>query len=85
MIRIIDSIYEMRFVEKISRPIGRGVKEEYVEKVAGKMENLHGKLHRIQVELVDKANSENGNMKPRSIVGSATHKPLDWKKSIRTI
>ena len=43
-LRIIDSIYEMRFIEKISRPIERRVKEEYVEKVAGKMEILHAKL-----------------------------------------
>ena len=84
-LRIIDSIYEMRFIEKISRPIERRVKEEYVEKVAGKMEILHAKLEKIRGELADKANPEYGNAKPKSVMGSVTHKPIDFKKSIRSI
>ena len=30
VVRAIESLYEMRFVEKISRPIDRKVKEDYI-------------------------------------------------------
>lgn len=56
-----------------------------VEKFAGKMESLHNKLERIKFEIGERAQSENGNTKGRSVLGSATHKPLDWKKTIRAI
>ena len=49
------------------------------------MEGLHHKLDRIKVELGDKSQSQNGNTKGKSVLGSATHKPADWKKSIRAI
>ena len=34
---------------------------------------------------MDKANTENLNAKPKSVMGSVTHKPIDFKKSIRSI
>ncbi len=49
------------------------------------MENLHNKLERIKIEIGERNQSENGNAKGRSVLGSATHKPLDWKKTIRSI
>ena len=49
------------------------------------MESLHGKLEKIKSEFVDRSPSENGNMKQKSVIGSVTHQPLDWKKSIRRI
>lgn len=75
----------MRFIEKISRPILRKEKEEYVEKFAGKMENLHNKLDRIKNQLANKFAPEIANNKYRSVVGSVTNRPMDWKKSIKTI
>ena len=40
----------MRFIEKISRPVEKRLKEEYVEKFAGRMESLHNILERIKAE-----------------------------------
>lgn len=41
---LMDNIYNMRFIEKVSSPIGKQEKEVLVEKFAGKLEKLHSKL-----------------------------------------
>jgi hypothetical protein len=49
-----DNLHEMRFIEKISRPVEKRVKLEIVEKFAGKMERLHSLLEKIKCQLVKK-------------------------------
>ena len=80
-----NTLNEMRFIEKISRPIERRTKEEYVEKFAGWMENLHNKLHQIKSDLTNKFTNQKINNKQKSVVGSLTNEAIDWKKSIRAI
>ena len=71
-----DNLNEMRFIEKISRPIERRTKEEYVEKFAGKMECLHNKLENIKSDLTKKLFKEMNSNKQKSIIGSVTNETL---------
>lgn len=48
------------------------------------MESLHNKLDKIKSEYAERSTLDNTN-KHKSIYGSVTHHPIDWKKSIRTI
>ena len=50
----------MRFIEVICRPIEKIKKEEYVEKFAGRMENLHIILEKIRSEIKNKHNESKG-------------------------
>ena len=80
--RSIESLYEMRFIEKISRPIEKRTKEEIVEKFAGRMENLHNILNRIKTSIVFHPDSMT---KEKSVVGSTTITSFNHRKSIRNI
>jgi hypothetical protein len=43
----------MRLIERISRPVDKKTKEDYINRFAEKMELLHIKLFKIRTEIVE--------------------------------
>ena len=74
----------MRFIEKISRPIEKRLKEEYVEKFAGRMESLHNILGRIKTEAYLYQEQELEG-KDKSGYLSTTLQNYPFRKSVRNI
>ena len=51
ILTLINNCYEMRFIEKISRPIDQKNRNQIVEKYAGMMEEIHIKMGNTSSEL----------------------------------
>ena len=61
VLKLLDKLWQMRLVEKISRPIGKGNKEAYCRDFAQKVETMNEKLRRFQINIVERTlNEDNG-------------------------
>lgn len=50
--RLLDKLWEMRLVEKISRPIGKASKEVLCRDYQGKVEQLNKNLHMFRINII---------------------------------
>jgi hypothetical protein len=56
-----------------------------IKKFAVKLDQLHDRLEKVRSEVVEIGLSENGNTKNRSVMGSVTNRPGEWRKCIHGI
>lgn len=75
----------MRFIERISRPVERRIKEEIVEKFAGKMEHLHSLLEKIKCQLLKKKSLSHKGYKDQQDPESTTNQQINWKRYVKKI
>lgn len=86
-LKLLESLFEARLIERIARPSDRKVREELIERYGNKLEELHLKLEKIKKETAELGALETGtaNVGKKSVMGEATRKPGDWRRAIRSI
>lgn len=82
---LIEQLQQARLIERIAKPNDRKIKEELINKFMIKFEQLHDRLKTVRIEVIEIGLSENGNTKNRSVMGSVTNRPGEWRKCIHGI
>lgn len=83
---LFESLFNMRLIDKISRPIDNNLRMDIVGEYKQKFNDLHQKLDSLKrLSNNTYINNETGTSQKNEEKSTKAHKPFDFKNQIRKI